>query len=149
MSGPDGPRLIAGGISFDDRGSVRHVNAFDFAGVKRFYIVENHRAGLVRAWHGHEREAKYAVALVGSWLVAAVSVRDMQDPNPAAPVARYALSAESPAALFIPAGYANGSMSLTEGAKLAFFSTATLEESRADDVRFPARFWNPWEVEER
>jgi dTDP-4-dehydrorhamnose 3,5-epimerase len=45
------PKIINGGIAPDDRGSVRFVNDFDFAKVKRFYQVENHRAGFIRAWH--------------------------------------------------------------------------------------------------
>ena len=37
---PDGaPRLYSGGISVDDRGSLSFVNDFDFAGIKRFYLV--------------------------------------------------------------------------------------------------------------
>ena len=144
-----GPRLIQGGTSVDDRGSVRHVNGFEFDGVKRFYMVENHRAGLVRAWHGHRREAKYVTALTGAALVAAVRIDDWERPSLDAPVERFVLSATNPAVLFVPAGYANGFMSLTKDARLVFFSTATLEESRHDDVRFPARTWDPWGVEER
>ena len=48
-----------------------------------------------------------------------------------------------------PAGFANGFMSLTEGAKIVFFSTSTLQESLGDDIRFPARTWDPWTIEER
>ena len=51
--------------------------------------------------------------------------------------------------LFIPAGHANGNMSLTADAKAIFFSTATLEESKDDDIRFDARIWDPWGIEER
>jgi hypothetical protein len=40
-------------------------------------------------------------------------------------------------------------MTLTGDAKLIFFSTSTLEESLGDDVRFPARYWDPWHVDER
>jgi dTDP-4-dehydrorhamnose 3,5-epimerase len=40
-------------------------------------------------------------------------------------------------------------MSLTVDAKIMFFSTSTLEESMKDDIRFPARRWDPWHVEER
>ena len=39
----DEPKLIAGNIGIDDRGEVGFVNDFDFAGVKRFYTVRNHR----------------------------------------------------------------------------------------------------------
>ena len=149
MSGSLRPRLISGGLNVDDRGSVRHVNGFEFDGVKRFYVVENHRAGLVRAWHGHRREAKYVTVLTGAALVAAVAIEDWESPERDAPVERFVLSAANPAVLYVPPGYANGFMSLTPDARLVFFSTATLEESRADDVRFPARTWNVWGVEER
>ena len=53
------PTLIDGGLSVDDRGQVAFANGFDFEGVKRFYLVSNHRQGFVRAWHAHRREAKW------------------------------------------------------------------------------------------
>jgi len=59
------------------------------------------------------------------------------------------LSAQSPSVLYVPAGYANGNMSLTADAKAIFFSTASLEESKGDDIRFDSRVWDPWTVEER
>ena len=59
------------------------------------------------------------------------------------------LSANKPSVLFIPPGYCNGFMSLTQDAKLMFFSTSTLEESRGDDIRFHARHWDIWQPEER
>lgn len=143
------PSLLRGGLAVDDRGAVGFVNGFDFAGVKRFYTVQNHAAGFVRAWHGHRREAKYVTVVQGAMLIACVEVDDWDRPSPALPVHRFVLSASTPAVLYIPAGYANGNMSLTADAKAIFFSTATLEESRDDDVRFDARLWDPWAVEER
>jgi dTDP-4-dehydrorhamnose 3,5-epimerase len=143
------PVLLEGGQGVDDRGRVAFVNEFDFGGVKRFYAVSNHRQGFIRAWHAHRHEGKYVTVVQGTALVCAVKVEDWEHPDPAAMVHRQVLSAEKPAVLFIPAGYANGFMSLTEDAKLIFFSTATVEESRNDDVRFDARYWNPWQVEER
>lgn len=143
------PRLHRGGLAVDDRGAVGFVNDFDFAGVKRFYTVENHAAGFVRAWHGHRHEAKYVTVVRGAMLLACVEVDDWDHPSPALPVHRFVLSAQTPSVLFIPAGYANGNMSLTAGAKAMFFSTASLEESKGDDVRFDARLWDPWTVEER
>ena len=59
------------------------------------------------------------------------------------------LSAAQPKVLFIPAGYANGFMSLTDDTRLIFFSTSTLDESKEDDVRYDARYWNIWTIEER
>lgn len=143
------PRLIEGGLAVDDRGEVAFVNQFDLRGVKRFYTVSNHRAGFVRAWHAHRREAKYVTVLRGTALVGVVEVDDWEKPSKESKVWRYVLSSTRPSVLYIPAGYANGFMSLTADAKLVFFSTATLEESRGDDVRFPARYWDIWSVEER
>jgi dTDP-4-dehydrorhamnose 3,5-epimerase len=51
--------------------------------------------------------------------------------------------------LYIPPGYANGAMTLTSDTMIQYFSTATLEESKGDDIRFDARLWDPWQVEER
>ncbi|MEW6348882.1 MAG: dTDP-4-dehydrorhamnose 3,5-epimerase family protein [Thermodesulfobacteriota bacterium] len=143
------PRLLEGGLHVDDRGSVAFVNPFDFRGVKRCYLVSNHRQGFVRAWHGHRRESKYVTAVHGAAIVCAVAIDDWEHPSKDAVVHRYVLSEAKPAVLYIPAGYANGSMSLTRDAKLMFFSTSSLEESLGDDIRFDSRYWNPWEVEER
>lgn len=142
-------KLLDGGLAVDDRGSVSFVNGFGFEGVKRFYAVTNHRQGFIRAWHGHRREAKYVYVSQGSALVCAVKVDDWENPSPNLTVERFVLSAAKPSVLFIPAGYANGFMSLSADSKLLFFSTSTVEESRGDDIRFDARFWDPWQIIER
>ena len=145
----DKPVLLQGGLAVDDRGEVGFVNDFSFRGVKRFYTVSNHRAGFVRAWHGHRREAKYVTAVVGSAVVAAVKIDDWETPSRELPVDRFVLSARKPAMLYIPSGYANGFMSLTDDLKLIFFSTSSVEESMGDDIRFDSRLWDPWHVAER
>jgi dTDP-4-dehydrorhamnose 3,5-epimerase-like enzyme len=143
------PLLLEGGLAVDDRGSVAFVNAFDFEGVKRFYVVANHRQGFVRAWHAHRREAKYVTVITGAAVVAAVRIDDWENPSREAPVQRFVLTAEKPSVLFIPPGHANGFMSLTQDARLVFFSTSSVEESQGDDIRFDARHWDVWTVEER
>lgn len=140
---------MTGDLAVDDRGEVGFVNDFDFSGVKRFYSVRNHRRGFVRAWHAHRREAKYVTVVSGAAVVAAVAIDDWDRPSKDLKVARFVLSAARPRVVFIPAGYANGFMSLTDDARLMFFSTSTLAESQGDDVRFDARYWDPWTVEER
>lgn len=142
-------RLITGGLAIDDRGQVSFVNDFSFDKVKRFYTVSNHRQGFVRAWHGHKKESKYILVVQGAALVGTVKIDNWENPSTTLKPETYILSAEKPSILFVPSGYANGFMSLTPDAKLIFFSTSTLEESKGDDVRFPARYWNIWEVEER
>lgn len=145
----DQPTLLRGQLSIDDRGEVGFVNEFSFAGVKRFYSVANHRSGFVRAWHGHRREAKFVTVVSGAMLICCVAIDDWDSPSKDLTVHRFVLGAHGPAVLAIPAGYANGLMSLTDDAKALFFSTSTLDESRNDDCRFPSRYWDPWSVEER
>ena len=70
---PGVPYVIEGGLVVDDRGEVGFANGFHFDGVKRFYTVSNHRAGFVRAWHAHRREAKYITVVQGAAIVAAVA----------------------------------------------------------------------------
>jgi dTDP-4-dehydrorhamnose 3,5-epimerase len=142
-------KLIEGALAVDDRGELGFVNDFNFAGVKRFYRVTNHRQGFIRAWHAHRYEAKYVTLMAGAAVVAAVKIDDWDKPSKDAKVHRYVLSAQKPAVLYIPAGYANGFMSLSDDAMPVFFSTSSLEESRGDDIRFDARYWNPWDVVER
>ena len=145
----DVPHIIEGSFGVDDRGEVAFVNDFQFEGVKRFYIVSNHRAGFVRAWHAHRHEAKYVTVVQGAAIVAAVAIDNWERPSKNAEVHRYILSAQKPTVLYIPQGYANGFMSLTTDTKLVLFSTSTLEESRNDDVRYDARYWDVWQVVER
>ena len=144
-----GPELLRGDLSVDDRGEVGFVNDFAFAGVKRFYTVANHRTGFVRAWHGHRHEEKHVMAVSGAALVCCIEIDDWGSPSPDQAVERFVLSSGRPTVLRVPAGYVNGFMTLTPDTKLIFFSSSTLEESIADDIRFPARLWDPWHVEER
>jgi dTDP-4-dehydrorhamnose 3,5-epimerase-like enzyme len=142
-------RKIDGGLAVDDRGQVSFVNGFDFDGVKRFYMVSNHSAGFVRAWHAHKKEAKYVLVVKGAAMVGAVPIDNWDKPSKDSEVKRFVLSEKKPAVLYIPAGHANGFMSLTKDAQLMFFSTSTLEESLGDDIRYDARYWDIWSVEER
>lgn len=143
------PYLIEGGLAVDDRGELAFANDFCFDGVKRFYVVSNHKSGFVRAWHAHRREAKYAMVIEGAAIVAAVLVDDWENPSKDLQVHKYILSARKPSVVYFPPGHANGFMSLTPDTKIMFFSTATLEESRGDDVRYDARYWDAWQVVER
>lgn len=139
-------KLIEGGIVTDDRGEVGFINDFNFKKVKRFYSVKNHKAGFVRAWHGHKKEAKYVTVIQGSALIGAVKIDNWNNPSKDSKVWQYVVSYCKPSILYIPAGYANGFMSLTEDTKLIFFSTSALEESKKDDFRFDPRYWNPWQI---
>jgi dTDP-4-dehydrorhamnose 3,5-epimerase len=144
-----GPQLIRGGIAVDDRGDVSFVNDFDFSQVQRFYMVANHRRGFVRAWHAHKNEGKYVLVVKGAALVCGVEIDDWTTPSKNSEIHRFVLGEKSPSVLYLPPGYANGFMSLTEDTKILFFSTSKLEDSLDDDYRFDARYWDPWQIEER
>jgi dTDP-4-dehydrorhamnose 3,5-epimerase-like enzyme len=134
----DKVKLMSGGISVDDRGSVRFVNDFNFEGVKRFYQVENHRRGFIRAWHGHKKEGKYVYVTNGSALIGVVNM-DTEE------ISKFVLSDKSPKVLWIPPGNYNGFKSLEENTKILFFSTSTLDESLGDDIREEYNRWNIWQ----
>jgi len=148
---PNEPALIAGGFAVDDRGQVSFVNGFAFDSIRRFYLVENFSVEVVRAFHGHLKEAKFVLVVSGSAVVASVPIDNPVNPSRDTKPQRFVLSDRQPKILFIPAGYANGFRALEPGTKIMFFSTATLEESAKDDYRFPHDYWGKeiWEVEHR
>jgi dTDP-4-dehydrorhamnose 3,5-epimerase len=144
------PKTTKGGVFGDDRGFIRFINDFDpyELKIRRFYQVENHRSGYVRAWHGHFNEGKYVYVAKGTALVAACRMIpdipivpsdkiELGDPQ------TVTLSSSVPSVLFIPPGFANGFKTLEEGTVILFYSTSTLEESKTDDIRFA---WNKVDV---
>lgn len=132
----------------DDRGEVAFLNDFKFEGIKRFYLVSNHKAGFVRAWHAHRHEAKYVMAVRGAALIGVVRIDNWDKPSKDMQVSRFTVTARAPSILYIPQGYANGFMSLTKNCKLLFLSTSTIEESKQDDIRFDSRYWDIWTIVE-
>jgi dTDP-4-dehydrorhamnose 3,5-epimerase-like enzyme len=122
--------VLNGGVFVDDRGTLRFVNDFNFEGIKRFYQVENHEKGFIRAWHGHQKEEKYVYVAKGS---AWIGVIDMTTNE----IEKFILSDKTPKILHIPPGKFNGFMTLEEDTIIFFFSTSTVEETKDDDIREP------------
>ncbi len=147
------PIVLKGGQAVDDRGSLKFVNEFCFqdAGIKRFYQVQNHQAGFIRAWHGHLHEAKFVYVPQGSAIVCATRIGPFNDGWSPDDVHRFVLSGLTPSVVYIPKGYYNGFKTLTDDAILLFFSTSMLEESKGDDIRvsWDAFGTKMWEVEPR
>lgn len=141
------PKVTAGGLAVDDRGQLTFHNDFDpvKAGIRRLYMIKNHKSGFIRAWHGHKIEAKYITVLQGA---AVIKVREMMN------TMKYSsnvLSAQVPKMLYIPPGNYNGIMTLTDDAIVMIYSTTTLEESKDDDYREPHNAFDEkdWEIEYR
>ena len=142
------PEIIKGGLAVDDRGQLVFNNDFNFqeAGIKRFYMIQNHTNRFIRAWHGHKKEAKYITVLQGA---AVIKTRSMdEDENDSTSTI---LTDRHPAMLYIPKGRYNGIMNLTEDTLIMVYSTTSLEESQGDDYRLSPFHWdiNEWEVEYR
>lgn len=137
----------AGGVSFDDRGYLRHINDFDMSEVKRFYQVENHKKGFIRAWHGHKEEAKWVYVASGSIILGVVDMEQVGKKTPR--VAKIYLSAVKPEVVYIPASHYNGFMNLEDNTKVIFFSDKTFEEAKNDDIRMPHDTWDIWSIESR
>jgi len=134
------PLQMTGGRSIDDRGALQYYPTFNPLehGIKRMYIVENHTAGFIRAWHGHKEEAKWVMCIRGAAKVIITEV-DMDLGAALGEPEDYVLSDKNTWILYIPPGYVNGFKNLTADTQLIFFSDKTVEESKDDDYRFE---WN-------
>tara|TARA_R110000772_G_scaffold249530_1_gene363774 strand:- start:15839 stop:16336 length:498 start_codon:yes stop_codon:yes gene_type:complete len=137
------PYLIEGKRFIDDRGSVSFVNNLDFskAGIKRFYTIDHDRH-MIRAFHGHKNESKYAIVTKGTFriilrkmVVSIVDSDNLTHESPQIEFEEFILSGDQPKMLFIPKMYYNGFQNLTEKGSITFYSTSTLKESEGDDYR--------------
>lgn len=145
------PCMIKGGLAVDDRGILRFVNDWSpsLARVQRFYQVQNHQAGFVRAWHGHVRGSKYVFCSQGAALVLITQLPAIGLPGEDIDleyVHRFVLSSATPGILYIPPNNYNGFKTLTEDTSLMFFTNTTMEEDKTDDLRldwdrFGTKIW--------
>ena len=144
----DKPTMIKGAVFVDDRGIVTYCNDFDMSEVKRWYMLENHQEGYVRAWHGHITEAKWVVCVSGAAVVCAAGIKAMNNAYKYSPY-RFTLHPNGDV-LYIPPGYANGHMNLVTGTRLIHFSNMLHGDTAGDDVRFDSSIhgW-VWEVKSR
>lgn len=134
--------MINGGLFTDDRGTLRFVNDFNFKNVKRFYQVENHEKGFIRAWHGHKIEGKYVYVPKGSILLGIIDMKTNE-------IEKFVLSSTTPKILYIPPGNYNGFKTLEEDTIVMFFSTVTMEEGKGDDYRESYDKWDILNIEYR
>ena len=143
------PKLIAGNRIFDNRGSVRFNNNLIFKSIRRFYTVHNYQKNFIRAWHGHFKEEKFIGCIKGTFQISAVKIDNKNKKNKKNKVFSYILNQSNNDFVYIPRGFANGSMSLEDNSELLIFSTSTVQDSLKDDYRFKPKYWNPWIINER
>lgn len=138
------PAVIDIPLHIDDRGYVYcAMDNLGLEGIKRTYVVENFATGQIRAWHGHRKGATFIHVISGASKLGAVSLKSydgLRDAGvsitKAIPECKFVtLSARKPQLFYIPAGWANGHMSLEPNTKLLVYSTLSFEEVKADDAR--------------
>jgi dTDP-4-dehydrorhamnose 3,5-epimerase-like enzyme len=144
------PKLIHGDNFIDDRGVVTFCNHFDFIGVKRFYQITHDKPKTIRAYHGHRLEGKYFQVISGTCLIGVIPLTHGDKIElDTLKGQKFFLSDRKPQILWIPPGYANGIMNLTENMDIMIYSTSTLQESQGDDIRFDYLKWDIWKEEPR
>ena len=134
-------KIIDGTKFTDGRGKLSFFNAFDMSEIVRFYEIVPNDTQTVRAWQGHKREKKWFHCNSGSFMVNLVQLDNFENPSKNCAREKILLDSENPTVLEVPGGYANGFKSIKEDSKMLVFSNFTLEDSKADDFRFPTHKW--------
>jgi len=116
------PNIIKGNIYEDRLGKIRHTNDFKLKNVCRFYTIEHIDTKSIRAWQGHQVEAKYFVPIRGSFVVAWVKIDNFNNPSTELKAEHNILNQDEPLVLHIPPGYANGLRALKPNSIIGVFS---------------------------
>lgn len=115
---------------FDDRGSVYcPLDNLQEKKIERTYVISNFSKGLIRAWHGHRLGFTGMHVIRGAAKLIARNMDDLDSMMTAT------LSEEKPGVFWIPPGYYNGAMSLTNDTKVLVYSTHTFKGVKGDDHR--------------
>lgn len=138
------PKFITGGNYIDERGQLDFINDFDMSLIKRVYFTTHFDTDTIRAWQGHKIESRWFICVKGSFRVKLVAIDDWDNPSENLKTHQYILSANEPAALYIPYGYVNGFKALEENAKLMIMSDYGFNEIENDQVRFDQNKWATW-----
>jgi len=112
----------------DDRGYFTAIN-FE-SKMKRAYFIRNHKAGTIRAFHGHKKETKTLYCLKGAFKVICISMKTKE-------WKQFTITEKGNNVLKIPPGVYNGFVSLTDDSELLVLSSSTFKESKNDDFRIP------------
>lgn len=112
--------------------------------IKRAYYVYNYAKGIIRGFHFHKKEWKYFIVANGAAKIVAL------DPDKPEEKFSFVSSSRKGDLVVIPPGFANGWISLEDNTILICCSTASLEESIKDDIRYDPHKWGDvWKVKGR
>ena len=102
----------------DDRGELEQVLPLPILKTKRAYITTN-RKGVVRGFHGHQRENKAIFVIEGTIKVLVFSMENVSQPSK---MFKFTLSESMPQALYIPRGNYHGYSALSEKSRVLIYS---------------------------
>ncbi|PKG52035.1 WxcM-like domain-containing protein [Olleya sp. 1-3] len=139
------PKLIEGGAFSDQRGTLQFVNDFDMSVIKRMYITTHPSIETIRAWQGHQIESRWFFCVKGTFKVKLVKIDDWKNPSDNCEVFEFELNENTPQVLYMPNGFANGFIAVTEDSKLMIMSNYSLGEIEDDHYRFDSNKWVNWE----
>ena len=125
-----------GGVFRDNRGTIRHVNDFNFVGVKRFYTIYHPETTTIRAWQGHKVEVKWFYVIKGSFKLQWIKIDDWHQPDNKLIPKSIILSDKESKIIKLEGGYANGFKAMEPDSIIMVYSDMTVEESKMDNYRW-------------
>lgn len=139
-------KIMYGSSNTNETGSIFYNNNFDFSvfNIKRFYMIDLFKRGVLRGWHGHKYESKYCMCLNGIVKVGMVKIDDFENPSENLVPEWYILKEGDKEILYIPDGYANGLIKMngnSKDCKILFFSDKIYFDSKDDDYRYDSKMW--------
>ncbi|WP_270089173.1 WxcM-like domain-containing protein [Sphingobacterium sp. SYP-B4668] len=133
--------FITGGIAKDYRGQIRFVNDFDMSQVKRFYIIQNADAELVRGWRAHRIEQRWFYVLSGAFAVDLVEIDNWEDASPDLAIQREIIHVTEQRVFHVPAGYGTAFRALEPNSELLVFADYGIENAKLDDHTWPVDYF--------
>lgn len=134
------PKIIAGNLFRDHRGTVLFNNDFDASQIKRIYVIDNQDVKTIRAWQGHRIEQKWMAPISGRFKISLVKIDHSEIPDRNCEVQEFIVSAESLDVLHIPPGYANSVQSMEDHSKLLVMADHHAGEVN-DEIKFESNYF--------
>lgn len=132
---------IQGGIAKDERGQIRFVNDLDMTLVKRFYIIKNADAELIRGWRAHRIEQRWFYVISGSFVIDIVAIDNWDEASKDLPVRKEIIDSKENKILHLSAGYATAFQALEADSELLVFSDYPIENAKNDDYTYPLDYF--------
>ena len=133
--------ITQGGVASDHRGSIRFVNDFDMAAVKRFYIIENKDTATIRGWRAHRLEQRWFYVLDGAFSMETVKIDDWSQPSRELAVEKAILRSEEQRIIHVPVGFGTAFQAQTPGSRLLVFADHDIQHAQHDDYTYPADYF--------